>query len=97
MQYFIFPILLIIYFEFLGRTLCFYLGKIVCSTIYFPLGFVFTLAIGYMLMWPFAITGSSFYVVLFFSMILFVVSVILIIKSFDKIDKRINIKIYLIV
>ena len=87
MIYFIIPVLMIIYFELLGRWISLKFKR--TMHIYFPIGFLFATAIIYPSL-LITINNLSFYLILVLYVSLFIVSVVLIVKDIKKIDRSIN-------
>lgn len=91
MQYFVLPFILLIYFEFLGRTI-FYKFKIDNFEFSFVIGFLFTMAITYVTFWPVSIFKGSFYTLAFIFFIYLLTSLIFIFKNIKNISIKFNIK-----
>lgn len=95
MQYFLYPIILIAYFEILGRYIFMKLNKKPFE-FSFIIGFLFVMAVLYLTSWPITAFNGSFYILLAYYIVLFLISLILIIKDFKKINFHFNIKMWMI-
>ena len=95
MIYFIVPFLLLIYFEILGRYFFLKIKK-EALPFSFLIGFVLTMALLYIISWPITAFNGNFYHLLALYLILFVASVMLIIKDIKNISFKFDIKTYLI-
>ena len=95
MIYFIIPFLLLTYFEILGRYF-FYKIKKEALPFSFLIGFVLTMAILYIISWPITAFNGNFYHLLALYLILFVASVILILKDIKNISFKFDIKTWII-
>ena len=86
---------LLIYFEFLGRLFFYYIKKTKLE-FNFIIGFCLLIAFLYIAGWPISIYGlaSIYYVILVSLFIL--VSIILIIKNFNKLDLHLNTKLWIL-
>lgn len=95
MQYFIFPVLMLIYFELLGRYVLYKFKKETLN-FSFIIGFIFTMASYYLLSWPITALNQSFNLLLIFSVAYFLITCILIIKNIKNISFKFNYKLYLV-
>lgn len=95
MQYFILPFVLLIYFELLGRYIYYKLNK-EASDFSFLLGFVFTMALLYITSWPITAFNGNFYYLTALYLVLFLISLILIIKDIKHLSFKINYQLWLI-
>lgn len=95
MQYFLYPFILLIYFEILGRW---FLNKIKkpISEFSFVIGFLLVMAILYLIGWPISAFNGNFYYLVILYGIIFLVSIIFIIKDFKKIDFKFNYKLWIL-
>lgn len=93
MQYFVVPVLLLIYFELLGRLIMFKFKRKPFE-FSFILGFAFTMAFMYLFMWPITALNQSFNMLSVACGLSFLVSVVLIIKNIKNIDLKMNIKLW---
>lgn len=91
MQYFIFPVLMIIYFELLGRWVMYKFGKEPLD-FSFVVGFLTVMAIYYVIAWPITALNQSFYLFVGLSLILFLGSIILIIKDIKNLSFKFDLK-----
>ena len=94
MQYFILPFVLLIYFELLGRYIYYKLNK-EASDFSFLLGFVFTMALLYITSWPITAFNGNFYYLTALYLVLFLISLILIIKDIKHLSFKINCKFHI--
>ena len=95
MYYFIIPVVLSIYFELFGRWVASKFKNVIFR-LYYPLGFFSVLAIIYPTL-LLSINNCSFFVLLAIYGLLFVASIVLIVKDFNKLDHSIGIVDVLIV
>lgn len=95
MQYLLYPFILLVYFELVGRWL---FAKIKKEPINFSfiVGFLFIMAVLYLVSWPITAFNQSFYVLVAFYSVLFILSLILIIKDFKSISFKIDLKLWLV-
>ena len=91
MQYFIFPVLMIIYFELLGRWVMYKFGKEPLD-FSFVVGFLVAMAVYYVIAWPITALNQSFYLFVGLSLILLLGSIILIIKDIKKLSFKFDLK-----
>ena len=95
MQYLIYPIFLILYFEILGRWILYKFNRNIFE-FSFIIGFVGLMGIMFITMWPITVFNQSFYLLLFTFIFINLVLVFNIIKDYKKINYKINIKLWLI-
>ncbi len=93
MIYFILPFVLLIYFELIGR-LFFLKVKKEASTFSFLIGFVFVMAVLYVVSWPITAFNGNFYHLAIFYGILFLLSLFGIIKNIKKISYKFDKKLW---
>jgi len=89
MLYFIFPVLLLIYCEILGRAFFSFVNKEQLD-FSFIIGFILIIAATYLVGWPITAFNGSFYSLLVLYGLLFIISVTFIIKQFKNINWKIN-------
>lgn len=85
MQYLLFPLLLLIYFEVLGRVILTSLKRKPFD-FSFVVGFIFVMAVLYVTCWPITAFNGNFYTLLVLMIIEFLGSLVLIVKQFKNID-----------
>ncbi len=95
MQYFIYPLFLILYFELLGRWIFYKFNKKPFD-FSFVLGFIVFLGVFYLISFPITVFHLSFKLLLAEYIIVFLLSIFLIVKDFKKIDFSFNKKYLLI-
>ena len=95
MQYFIFPIVLIVYFELLGRWILMKFKRKPFE-FSFVLGFAVVMAFMYLFMWPITALNQSYFLLSSVCILSFAVSAIFILKDIKKIDYTFNWKYWLI-
>ena len=95
MIYFLIPFALLIYFELIGR-LFFLKVKKEAFNFSFLIGFMFVMAILYIVSWPITAFNGNFYHLAILYGILFVASLFLIIKNIKNISYKFDYKLYLI-
>ena len=95
MVYFVFPFLLLIYFELFGRWLIY---KFKISNLHFPflIGFLAIMAFIYVISWPISAFNGNFYHLAFLYGFLFVLSLVFIIKDIKRISFKFDIKLWII-
>lgn len=91
MQYFIFPVLMILYFELLGRWVMYKFGKEPLD-FSFVIGFLAIMAVYYVIAWPITALNQSFYLFVGLSLILFLGSIIPIIKDIKNLSFKFDLK-----
>ena len=95
MIYFILPFVLLVYFELIGRLFFLKIKKEPLD-FSFVIGLTVTMAILYVLSWPITAFNGDFYHLAIFYGILFLISVVLIIKNIKKISYKFNYKLYIL-
>lgn len=95
MQYLIYPFILLIYFEILGRAIFAKLNKKEFE-FSFLIGFIVVMATLYVVTWPISAFDMSFYTMLTIDIILFILSIIFIITQFKKISFKFNWKLWVL-
>lgn len=95
MQYFIFPIILLIYFELLGRWIMMKFNRKPLE-FSFVLGFAAVMAFMYLFMWPITALNQSYYLLSIVCLLFFILSVICLLKDYKKIDFKFNWKYWLL-
>lgn len=95
MQYFLYPIILLAYFEILGRWFLMRFKKPILE-FSFVIGFLLVMAILYLVGWPITAFNGNFYHLVILYSTLFLISLILIIKDIKKISFKFNYKRWLI-
>ena len=85
MQYFIYPLFLILYFELLGRWIFYKFDKKIFD-FSFVLGFIVFLGVFYLISFPITVFHLSFKLLLAEYIIVFLLSIFLIVKDFKKIS-----------
>lgn len=95
MLYFLLPFVLLVYFELVGR-LFFLKNKKEPLDFSFVIGLTLVMAILYILSWPITAFNGNFYHLAFLYILLFIISVILIIKNIKKISYKFDYKLYIL-
>ena len=95
MLYFLLPFVLLVYFELVGRLFFLKIKKEPLD-FSFVIGLTFVMAILYILSWPITAFNGNFYHLAFLYILLFVISVILIIKNIKKISYKFDYKLYIL-
>lgn len=95
MQYLLYPFLLLIYFELVGRWLFMKIKKKPMN-FSFVVGFLFIMAILYLISWPITAFNGNFYHLVILYTILFIISVIILVKDFKKLSFKVDYKLYII-
>ena len=95
MQYFIYPIFLLVYFELLGRWIFSKFRKEVFE-FSFVLGLIAFLGTMYVLQFPITVFHLSFNLLFITTVLIFITTVVLIVKDFKKINLKFNYKLWLI-
>lgn len=95
MVYFIFPFILLIYFELLGRWLIY---KTKISSLKFPflIGFLAFMALLYITSWPITAFNGNFYHLAILYGLFFILSIILIFKDIKKISFKFDTKFWIV-
>ncbi len=93
MIYFILPFVLLIYFELIGRLFFLKVRK-EASTFSFLIGFIFVMAVLYVVSWPITAFNGNFYHLAIFYGILFLLSLFGIIKNIKKISYKFDKKLW---
>lgn len=91
MEYFILPLILLIYFELLGQSLLSVFNKKISYIFYFPVGYAFTLMSCYILTSILTALNCSFYLILCIYLLLFLASLFFIFKKKNSLRIRFNI------
>lgn len=95
MQYFLYPFILLIYFEVFGRWFLMKINKPLFEYC-FPIGFLVIMAILYLISWPITSFNGNFYHLAILYGILFLISAIFIFKDFKKISFKFDLKMWII-
>jgi len=95
MIYFLFPIVLLIYCEILGRAFFSFIKKEALD-FSFIVGFILIIAVTYIVGWPITAFNGSFYTLLVLYGLLFIISIIFIIKQFKEINWHFNYKFWIV-
>lgn len=95
MIYFILPFVLLAYFELIGRLFFLKIKKEPLD-FSFVIGLTVAMAILYILSWPITAFNGDFYHLAIFYGILFLISVVLIIKNIKKISYKFDYKLYIL-
>lgn len=95
MQYLLYPFILLLYFEAIGRLVLMKLKKPVLDYS-FIIGFLAVMAVLYLASWPLTAFNGSFYILTGFYVLLFILSLIWLIKDFKKIDWHFNLKMWIL-
>lgn len=95
MLYFIFPILLLMYCEILGRAFFSFVKKEQLD-FSFIIGFILIIAVTYLVGWPITAFNGSFYSLLVLYGLLFIISIVFVIKQFENINWNFKWKFWLI-
>ena len=95
MQYLLYPFILLLYFEAIGRLVLMKLKKPVLDYS-FIIGFLAVMAVLYLVSWPITAFNGSFYILTGFYVLLFILSLIWLIKDFKKIDWHFNLKMWIL-
>lgn len=95
MQYLLYPLLLLVYFEIFGRWFLMKIKKPLFEYS-FIVGFIVIMAILYIISWPITSFNGNFYHLAILYGLLFLVSLIFIVKDIKKINFRFNYKWWLL-
>lgn len=95
MLYFLLPFLLLIYFELIGRLFFLKIKKEPLD-FSFVIGLSLVMAILYILSWPITAFNGDFYHLASLYILLFIISIILIIKNIKKISYKFDYKLYIL-
>lgn len=95
MQYFLFPLLMLIYFELVGRWVMFKFKKEPMA-FSFVIGFLAMMAVYYIFAWPITAFNRPFSYIVVFTVLLFIIFTILILKDIKKISFKIDKKMLLL-
>lgn len=95
MQYFLYPFLLLVYFEMFGRWFLMKIKKPIFEYS-FIVGFIVIMAILYLVSWPITSFNGNFYHLVVLYILLFLISMVLIIKDIKKINFKFDFKYWLI-
>ena len=95
MIYFLLPFVLLVYFELIGRLFFLKIKKEPLD-FSFVIGLTLVMVILYVLSWPITAFNGDFYLLAFLYILLFIISLILIIKNIKKISYKFDYKLYIL-